>query len=288
MLKFHFKISIFIILLQIFLLVVLMNNLIMTQWGYYRQFSSESLDVFLSLLIFILSLLSIVAIRQLYKNSRYLQQYETEKLTFKHISEQNRLYREHKHDLKNHLAVISTLVKKNDLEELNSYLTYYSATLDENMIYVNTGIKELDALLYNKLNQARESDIIVEFTCNSKIKVHPRYIVDLIALMSNALDNAIDACDALESHEKRVLKVVLDCDPLDYYFYLANTCPQRFLENLFCDKEREIFQKPEKGQGLPIIRRIVKRFGGEAEWSTNEGLVELSLEIPRFRLEGSS
>ncbi len=155
------------------------------------------------------------------------------------------------------------------------------------MISVNTGVKELDALLHNKLSKAREKNINVELTCNSKIKIHPRFIVDLIALMANALDNAINACIALESHEKRILKVVLDSDPLDYYFYLANTCPQKFLEHLFCDEEQKFFQKPVKGQGLSIIRRIVKRFGGVAEWNTNDGFVELTLEIPRIRLEGS-
>ncbi|KJS20947.1 MAG: hypothetical protein VR72_12745, partial [Clostridiaceae bacterium BRH_c20a] len=51
-------------------------------------------------------------------------------LKLAHILEENKIYRQSRHDLKNHLNVIYELARDGDLNKLDNYLTLYINSLD--------------------------------------------------------------------------------------------------------------------------------------------------------------
>ncbi|MGI6328167.1 MAG: Spo0B domain-containing protein [Dethiobacteria bacterium] len=100
-----------------------------------------------------------------------------ESLKFKHIEEQNHLYRQHRHDLKNHLSIISGLAQTNEMERLKNYLSSYLDVIDKSIVSVDTGLKELDTLLYAKFTEAKRKNISIDYKCLTGLEMRVKSIL---------------------------------------------------------------------------------------------------------------
>lgn len=110
-----------------------------------------------------------------------------------------------RHDFKNHLVIINSLLEKNNIFSAKQYLSKLSEVTDNLSFICETGNMVIDALLCNKLSIAKQSAIQIE--CEVIIpKNNGIDDFDLSIIFSNALDNAISACQLVEK-EKRYLKI---------------------------------------------------------------------------------
>ena len=107
-----------------------------------------------------------------------------------------------RHDLRSHLLVLSGLLQDRDYQQARDY----AQTLHRRSVSLSslpaTGRGALDALLAEKLSQAREAD--VEAICAIAIpQTLPFDDLDLCALFGNLLDNALHACQDLPPEQRR-------------------------------------------------------------------------------------
>lgn len=122
------------------------------------------------------------------------------------------------HDFQAHLDTLAGLLTQEppDASAVQKYVQGLRAAQTDRILLVNTHHAALDALLNQKALVAKNRKIDIQFSVNdlSAVKINT---VDLTILISNTLDNAIEACEKLPEEERQIfVQVLLEEDVLFY------------------------------------------------------------------------
>lgn len=100
------------------------------------------------------------------------------------------------HDFRAHLSTLDGMLmqQNRDINTIQTYIHSLQSKQNERILLVNTHHAALDALLNQKALVAKNRKIDIQFSVNdlSPIKID---MVDLTVVISNTLDNAIEACE---------------------------------------------------------------------------------------------
>ena len=107
------------------------------------------------------------------------------------------------HEFRGYLFALSDMLANGDTEAAQSYLDELRVRQTERILLVNTHNPIIDAILNQKGYAAKEQDIDLHFEINDLSDVAIPS-VDLTVVMSNLLDNAIEACEKLEKQQRRM------------------------------------------------------------------------------------
>ena len=126
--------------------------------------------------------------------------------------------RKRTHDFQAHLDTLSGMLAQQppDTRALQKYVQGLRASQTDRILLVNTHHAALDALLNQKAFVAKNRKIDIQFSVNdlSAVKIN---MVDLTILISNTLDNAIEACEKLPEDDRQIfVQVLLEEDVLFY------------------------------------------------------------------------
>lgn len=126
------------------------------------------------------------------------------------------------HDFQNHLQLLEQLLASHAPDRARSYLQTLLRTSADNSLPVHTDHAVLDAILNYKYVTARRQEIAMEITaCNCG--AIPVADDDLVTILSNALDNAIEACQKLD--RDRQIHVKLSQTKTEWIISVRNTAP---------------------------------------------------------------
>ena len=100
-----------------------------------------------------------------------------------------------KHDMKNHLMVILSYLNDQDPEEAKKYISQILNKLNAVHSYIETGNSLMNHILNEKLSLARDKGIDIKAEVEN-LEFSKMESVDFSALLTNMLDNAIEACVA--------------------------------------------------------------------------------------------
>lgn len=122
------------------------------------------------------------------------------------------------HDFQAHLDTLAGLLTQEPLDTcaLQKYVHDLRVAQTNRILLVNTHHAALDALLNQKALVAKNRKIDIQFFVNdlSAVKIN---MVHLTILISNTLDNAIEACEKLSEDNRQIfVKVLLEEDVLFY------------------------------------------------------------------------
>ena len=122
------------------------------------------------------------------------------------------------HDFQAHLDALAGLLaqKSPDTDAAQKYIDSLRAQQTSRILLVDTHHSALDALLNQKAFVARDQKTDIQFAVNdlSAVKIN---MADLTVLISNTLDNAIEACGRLPDSDRQIfVKVLLEDDVLFY------------------------------------------------------------------------
>lgn len=171
------------------------------------------------------------------------------------------------HDHLNHLFCLQELIKNNKYDESNEYLNELIQKNPEMpTAHVNVPNQILRAVLNVKIEQCKKKNIKISLrsddyapSCNS---------VDLCILISNLLDNAIEASESITSPK---IEIIMAKQKKYYTIVVKNKIDNSVLEkNAFLKTTKK--NKKLHGIGIQSIQEIVKRYNGmmeyyeEAEW----------------------
>lgn len=284
--KNYYQAAIVIYAIQLFLLAVLVPGSLVQEFGIF-PYESKVLQQVFGAIIFGLCFMSIFVIRQLYFTSLRIQRQKIEMLKIKNIEEQNQIYRQHRHDLYNHLTVISGLAQLGKLDSLRAYLASYLDDYNKSIVTVNTGVKELDVLLFSKISKAKDLGIEIQYHWVEPVISSSEHIIRIVSIFANALDNAIQAC--IHEGVRKEIFISISGDLVDYIFEIANSY------NTEIDLEKNLniegfTTKPgsSRGEGVTIIRKNVRKLGGIMNYRIKDGWCSLKIEIPKLVLEGKT
>ncbi len=184
--------------------------------------------------------------------------------------EQTRAFR---HDIKNHLSVLSGLLNNERLEEGREYLKKLNIISDSLSFPCHTGNPVVDILLGEKLGLAKSGGIAVQVSLDlpGTGRIDD---LDLCVIFGNALDNAVTACRSVQGEKSIVIRGERQGD--FYMLGFENTCAGE--------------GQPHVGTGLANIRSVAEKYRGAMLMEKAHGQFCLSvlLDISGSSLSDSS
>ncbi len=195
----------------------------------------------------------------------------------KNIQALEKSYQFHKksmHDYKNQLKTISALLHQNQISQATEYADGLCEKQSALVLPVNSGHPVIDAVLNMKYQAAKELNIEFQLQVNELSNLHlPTDI--LVVLLSNLLDNAIEACSKLENQGEIQCRILLK----DFvYISIENTSLPVDIQG---DKIPTTKVPPSAhGFGVPQIQELVRQLHGEYAFSYEDGWFTFAIEIP--------
>ncbi len=171
-----------------------------------------------------------------------------------------------KHEIKNHLAALQTCLTEGRYEEAKQYLEYCAGQAGAVTGAAWHSHFLINAVAGRLLQRASERSVEVRLD----LKAEPRHIADpdLYSLLSNLLENALEACAAVpEDRERFICLTIVRREP-----YLVITCENSRTGEIVCENGELRTTKRDEGHGygLRIIRRIADAYDGLADMDYDE------------------
>ena len=193
-----------------------------------------------------------------------------------HYNEVNNMYKQMRgwrHDYKNHIAVMKSYAKSNDLDSLINYLDQLNDDLTTIDSAIKTGNRMVDAILNSKISLARSKNIpvVAEAQIFSALTTPE---LDLCIIIGNLFDNAIEASLPLPE-EKRIIRVFMEMKGSSLYTSFTNMTATK--------KQRKFISTKGKGHGFGLIRidNIVERHDGYIRRSSEDGVFTTDILLPQ-------
>jgi sensor histidine kinase YesM len=165
------------------------------------------------------------------------------------------------HDMNNHLSCLKSLATNNNIEEIKKYIDNIAETMNKLDFKIKTGNPISDAVINEKSNIAKAEGIqfICDFMIPKETLLEP---VDLCVILSNALDNSIEACKRIKDsniHKKICIKSYVK--EIYLIIEISNTAIDRiqYIENKVITKKLDRFNH---GIGISNIETTVKKYNG--------------------------
>ncbi len=192
----------------------------------------------------------------------------------------NRIYgelRSFRHDFKNHLICLRGLIAEDKTDEALEYMNGI-----EDMSYTekrnyDTGNIIADALLNDKSEKAERINTHLVFS--GYIPTMGISSVDLCTLLSNAIDNAIDACE--KDKTMRYKKIKINSDFKQGYFFFSVENP--IFEQVHINKKNNIDTTKDNknihGFGLANIVKVTEKYHGDTKLSATDDKFTLESQL---------
>ncbi|MTK11903.1 MAG: sensor histidine kinase, partial [Clostridiaceae bacterium] len=186
------------------------------------------------------------------------------KLQLNHSKNLEGLYsgiRSIKHDMTNHLLCLKNLAQNWNVEEINNYLHTLGQTIEKLDYNIKTGNAISDAIINEKYNIAKMGNI--KFDCDF---ILPNELilnsVDLCVVLSNSLDNAIEACMKIQDETvDKEISITSYIQDLYLIIEVSNTIVDklRYNGNKIATTKQD---KTNHGIGISNIEMISKKYNG--------------------------
>ncbi len=170
--------------------------------------------------------------------------------------------REWKHDYQGQLRLITTLIAQNNYKEVKEYAEQLDASLPSSGLLLSTGNLAVDAVVSLHMMEAKRENICFHSTIFLPDHL-PLNNVEFSSLISNVLDNAIEACRKLPNTSQ----IQFEIKPFKQMLSLfcCNTSDGKYRCGM---KDVLLSTKAERGHGIGLrrIQQIVEKVGGTCQF----------------------
>lgn len=190
--------------------------------------------------------------------------------------------RQVRHDLRQHLRVIRSLLDQGDTKALTGYLEQYvenvQPLLEKPITFFQVPVADALIVHYWYAAQDRGADLQV----SGQLQELPKEVyVDFCSIMGNLLENALEAIDHQEPDLPKWIRV--RCDIVQKKLMLevvnSNSVPVRQQNSRFYSTKRD-----ELGMGTFSVSLIAKQYGGVASFSQDGDQFTARVLLPLFGL----
>ena len=178
-----------------------------------------------------------------------------------------------RHDIRNHIAVVKNLLQNGKREEAVSYMEDMDDMAEKMSFPCSTNNPVVDILVGNKLGIAKSMGIdvgcslLLPYPCGLRD-------IDICIVLSNALDNAIQACKSPEAGSPPALSGACVAGCPNRYIQVSGRIQGDFLmmevENSFHGNSTF-----KKGTGLSNVKKVAEKYGGAMSIETQENVFVL-------------
>ena len=177
------------------------------------------------------------------------------------MRENYNIQRQRTHEYKNQIVCMDMLMKKKDYSKLEDYIGNISDKLDAQLDMVDTNNDVVNAILNAKYYEAIKNDVLFVLKINdlSDIKVSDE---DIVTILSNLLDNAIEAAKQCDVGKRTVkIKLLSEDDVLSIAVTNAYKTEPMLTEDGYIRTTKN--NKEEHGWGIRNIVATLEKYDAE-------------------------
>lgn len=191
--------------------------------------------------------------------AKYLQD------NYQALHKEQKEYAQNYHDFNNHLIALKSLISDGSYEKALAYIDKVQRPMNAVNSLMRTGVDIVDAILNTKEQLARDYGISIhiqaDFPTNSNLEP-----ADICAILSNLLDNAIEACLKMPASQERFIRFSCGSNNNIFIIKVKNSVAQDpFDKNGKLPTTKE--NKKIHGLGLKSIASAAERYDGIATYS---------------------
>ena len=200
------------------------------------------------------------------------------------LTETQKQYNEIKsirHDMKNHLQCILSLIKKTKYDESQEYVEdMLENKLDFVYQFIDTNNNIINVISNAKLTLCRNEKIKTVINISSfRLEMDDS---DICVILGNLFDNAIEACKKID--EDKMIYFEISQKKGYVNFIIKNSIKKSVLKsnpNLKTNKSNAVWH----GIGLKSAKETVSRYGGMIDFYENNDLFAVDVWIPSEKIE---
>ena len=167
-----------------------------------------------------------------------------------------------KHEMLNHLLAIRILLDNGEYERLSKYLTDIQGSYIVPAEPIFCGHRLIQSILWHANQRARQ----INAEASIKVSALPPISItdaDVVSLLMNLLNNALESCEKIQPPDKRWIEVVIKCRAPYLCISVKNalhneTRPKN--SKLRTTKKDAAFH----GNGISIVQDVAKKYNGFA------------------------
>jgi len=243
---------------------------------------AEDIVLLLSISYLFISISSFTLYRVIVKDSErmaYLLAQESHYATVSDYTEQikqtNHEIRVWQHDMKQHLSCLATLMDQKDYEGAGDYLESFTNHVQLSYLKINSGNYLADAILSAKVNIATSKGIKVE--CSASVpETLPIDDVDFCSVLSNIMDNAIEACELVKGKTYIECNIITIRNQLVIEVENSSTGIYKMSNGIF----KSLKKSGIHGIGLRQTQHIIDKYEGICSINAMDNLFRIEISIP--------
>lgn len=176
---------------------------------------------------------------------------------YRSISENYEQQKVKSHEFQNMIMCIESLAREKNYAELEKYVNVVGSNFNSERNAVNTNNVIINAVLNTKYSEALSKNIVVIYKVNdlSDLEISDE---DLVILLSNLLNNAIEACEQCEN--RRVLKLKFIREECQIVLAVKNTSRHPVICENNEIKTTKLVKPEEHGIGIKNIIRVAEKY----------------------------
>ena len=181
------------------------------------------------------------------------------------------------HEYQNHLVCIQSLLHEGEYKKLEEYVEQITGVVLKDLDYIDTNNAIVNAILNEKYFQAIKQDIVMVYKINdlTQITIEDQ---DISLLLSNLLNNAIEACQKCTT--QKVIKVKFVLEDENIVLSVKNTYDGHVItseDNYLTTK----IDKENHGIGIKNMIKVIEKYDGFYSITHDESIFSFSFIFPR-------
>lgn len=191
------------------------------------------------------------------------------------LRESERRASTYRHDLRHHMQYLAGCIENGRTEQAQAYIREVCAEIESQKVRVFCENETVNLILSAFAGRAEESGVPLRVRAEV-----PHFIpvaeTDLCVLLSNALENALHACQRLrQTGEPCDIELVVYEKSGKFFLQVTNTCPP----GVTFEKGLPVTHEPGHGIGVRSICSIAERYNGMYSFSEKDGRFVLRVSL---------
>lgn len=191
------------------------------------------------------------------------------------LRESERRASTYRHDLRHHMQYLAGCIENGRTEQAQAYIREVCAEIESQKVRAFCENETVNLILSAFAGRAEESGVPLRVRAEV-----PHFIpvaeTDLCVLLSNALENALHACQRLrQTGEPCDIELVVYEKSGKFFLQVTNTCPP----GVTFEKGLPVTHEPGHGIGVRSIYSIAERYNGMYSFSEKDGRFVLRVSL---------
>ena len=255
--------------LQLFPIFTLITVIVMTN-SMVTSYHEDIVNVYyvIAIVLIVLNMVVFHLINEILENSQRIREADVLKQQsigqlelYNSLRKNYDIQRKRTHEYKNQIMCIDSLLKKKNYNKLEEYINSIFDKLDGQLDMVDTNNEVVNAVINAKYYEALQNDVLFILKINdlSHIKVSDE---DIVTILSNLLDNAIEAAGQCEIDKRTVgIKLLYEDDVLSIAVSNSYKTEPEIMEDGYMRTIKD--DKEQHGLGIRNVVATLEKYNAE-------------------------